>query len=83
MKEWFEGRSIVPQPINYRPWWLDVLLGLGCVAIVFAIIGGLSGCATSEDAKVCFMKPIGVTEEGYTVAAVQCMTPEAFAESQK
>jgi hypothetical protein len=29
------------------------------------------------------MKPIGLTEQGFTVAFQQCMTPEAFQESQK
>jgi hypothetical protein len=36
-----------------------------------------------RDAEVCYMKPIGLTEQGFTVAFQQCMTPEAFQESQK
>lgn len=42
-----------------------------------------TACASTEETKVCFMKPFGMTDQGYTVAAVQCMSPEAFEESQK
>lgn len=57
-----------PAPINYRPWWLDVLIGIGCAFAFAVIISGLIGCTTTRDAEVCYMKAIGMTEEGYTVA---------------
>lgn len=34
-----------PPPINHRPWWLDVLLSIGCAFVVAIIIAGLVGCA--------------------------------------
>lgn len=58
-----------------------IQLPLWFVLIVATLFGW--GCASTEETKVCFMKPFGLTEQGYTVAAVQCMTPEAFADSQK
>jgi hypothetical protein len=42
----------------------------------------LAGCSTAGP-QVCFMTPMGKTEDGSWVVAQQCMTPEAFAESQK
>lgn len=62
---------------------LTIMPPLFWVAVIFVAFGACAGCATAEEAKVCFIKAMGVTQEGYTVAAVQCMTPEAFAESQK
>jgi hypothetical protein len=66
-----------------RPWWLEVAISFCCVVTAVLIIASLAGCATSRDAEVCYMKPIGLTEQGFTVAFQQCMTPEAFQESQK
>jgi hypothetical protein len=44
----------------------------------------LAGCATgTEEPKVCLLRMLGLTEGGFSVVAQQCMTPEAFAESQK
>lgn len=83
MLNWSEYEK-EPQPINARPWWLEVLLSFGCVVTAVLIIASLAGCATTtREAEVCYMKPIGLTEQGFTVAFQQCMTPEAFQESQK
>ena len=46
------------------------------------ILAPLAGCATAEP-QVCFVKPMGATEDGSWVVAQMCMTPEAFAASQK
>lgn len=43
----------------------------------------LAGCASTEEPKVCFMRMVGQTEDGWTVAAQHCITPEAFQASQK
>ena len=66
-----------------------VLLGsAGLVAIVVVAFVALSGCAAVEPQKkrepeVCYLGLIGQTEEGMTVVLSQCMTMEAFKESQK
>ena len=41
----------------------------------------LVGCAS--DPQICFVKPMGQTEDGLIVIAQHCMSHEAFAESQK
>lgn len=50
-------------------------------ALLVALL--LFGCAGTRDAEVCYLKLMGQTEDGFTVVAQQCMTPAAFAESQK
>lgn len=56
-----------------------VLLGIGFAMLIFLV-----GCAaTKPEQKVCFVKFLGKTEEGMVVVNQVCMTPEAFAESQK
>lgn len=80
--EWFEAKDRVQYE---RCYWRRVGF-----AVFFAIAMGLillpllSGCASAEpENRICFMQFLGKTESGWTVAATQCMTPEAFAESQK
>jgi hypothetical protein len=51
------------------------------IAACFAL--SLMGCATNDAMNVCFVKMMGHTEDGLTVIAQHCMSPEAFAESQK
>ena len=78
LTEWFEGRTVdeeAGQTILPMPFW---------VALIAAALALLPGCATTEpSAQVCFMRMMGVTEHGYSVVQQLCMTPEAFAESQK
>jgi hypothetical protein len=84
MKEWFEGRSAAPPPIKYNPPWLDRAIEILCWACFGALIAiALPGCTTTREAEVCYMKPIGVTEQGFTVAFQQCMSPEAFQKAQE
>lgn len=79
LTEWFEGRGvedgagvvIVPLPL-----W---------AILVIAVLVCLPGCATKEEPRdeVCFLHPLGRTQDGLHVVAARCMTPEQFAESQK
>lgn len=82
--EWFEGQSV--EQITVAPYWL--------LALVILLVGSLlAGCATppkeekpkaaSFTLMVCYMKYLGQTDEGYTVAAEQCLTPEEFEALQK
>lgn len=73
--EWAEGRGVDEAGLTVLP--LYFWLALVAVALL------LSGCATRPQTEVCFMKVMGQTPEGYTVVGTHCMTPEAFAESQK
>lgn len=56
------------------------------IAVVVVLVPMLTSCATTStepETKICYLQVIGKTSEGYTVVAQQCLTPEAFAESQK
>lgn len=85
--EWFEGRR--PDPPQH-----DYSVILNRVLIVLALIAGsvfvsiLAGCSSppveqKPHLMVCYMKLLGQTEEGYTVASQYCVTAEEFAASQK
>lgn len=52
--------------MNYRPWWLEVLICSGCVVTAVLIIASLSGCAEDrwltkeEDAEMrATCEPVG------------------------
>lgn len=66
-----------------RCYWRRVGFVIFAAACLAVILLPVMGCATARDAEVCFMRIMGQTEDGTTVVAQQCMTPEAFAESQK
>lgn len=68
--------------------------GLAIVVLLIVALAGaalLAGCASdprSERAQpmrksVCYVKPLGSTEDGYTVLFEACQSTEAFAASQK
>ena len=63
--------TIIPLPV-----WAIFLVGLLLI---------LPGCATKEEprSEVCFLQLLGRTQDGLSVVASQCVSPEAFAESQK
>ena len=81
--DWFEGRTAEEK--HERCYWRRVGFVI-FLAIAFALIlGPLMGCATAEEvtAKVCYMRHIGKTEEGYTIVLQACQSPESFAASQQ
>lgn len=83
-KEWFSGLHAEDRKMLS----LKVLKWLVLAGIVLLAFAGLSGCATTATApepqmSVCFMKLMGMTEDGTTVVAQSCMSPEAFAETQR
>lgn len=78
-KEYFAGRTAAEPDerltILPLPFW---------AALFAAFLVVISGCATTaKDAEVCYVKPMGNTEEGFIVVLQQCMTPEAFQAGQK
>jgi hypothetical protein len=81
MKDYFYGitEALTPRPIIFPlSMWAGAAVAVGCLLV------GLSGCASTESGpRVCYVKPMGATEDGSWVVAQMCMTPEAFAESQK
>lgn len=68
-----------------RPIILPLLIWLSIIGCAILLMAGLSGCASSPSprSEVCFLRILGSTENGMPVVAQTCMTPEAFAESQK
>lgn len=81
--EWFSGDSV--EKAHVRCYWrrigFAVFAALAAALLLFPL---LTGCASAEPEKrVCFVQRLGMTEEGLTVVAQLCMTPEAFAETQK
>lgn len=81
-KEWLEqGRRLIfTQRKTVTPYW--VLL-LGALGIALLPIWGCATAPAESETKVCFIKPMGQTQNGMLVVAQSCMSPEAFAESQK
>jgi hypothetical protein len=71
-----------------RCYWRRVGFGLFfAIAAALLLIPMLSGCATTgteqPEQRVCYVQFLGKTENGWTVIAQQCVTPEAFAAAQK
>lgn len=70
-----------------RPIILPLLIWL---AIIGCVIFLLAGCATepkeaskSPRSEVCLLQLLGQTDSGVPVVRTTCVSPEAFAESQK
>lgn len=70
-----------------RCYWRRVgFLGWLAIALILIAIPMLTSCAAEPQKKepqVCYLGLIGQTEEGYTVVMQQCISQEAFKESQK
>lgn len=77
---WFHDRH-VDEPEQDETGKRFYQFRVGALLAILIVI--LAGCATARDAEVCYVKPMGNTEEGLIVVLQQCLTPEAFAESQK
>lgn len=82
-QEWFEGDSLDRME---RCYWRRIGFLIFAALALAVIFLPLMGCATKISdgrTEVCFLQPLGQTEEGYTVVASHCMTPEAFKASQR
>lgn len=85
--EYFEGRSAEDrQPRT----WKEIAWEIFCTACWGAFIGcvlaTLPGCAMTKEGprvEVCRFQLLGQTSDGMPVVATTCVSPEAFAESQK
>jgi hypothetical protein len=80
---WFEQYGL--GDAHERCYWRRVA-GVIIGAILLALLlGPMFGCASSPSprSEVCAMRLLGATQDGVSVVAVQCVTPEQFAESQK
>lgn len=74
--EWFSGRS-ADEPET--PSWSRVVIEILCMACLGVLIAvALPGCATTKDAEVCYVKPMGETDGGLFVVLQQCLSPETF-----
>lgn len=81
---WFAG---VNDDQYERCYWRRIGFIIFATLALALIFAPLMGCATKETpanrTEVCFMSMMGQTEEGYSVVATHCMTPEAFKAQQK
>lgn len=84
-KEYFYGHSVPHEEDDTGKRFYQFRVG-ALLAILLVI---LAGCATAkpklavEEMRVCYVELIGKTETGLFVEAQVCMTPEAYAETQK
>lgn len=80
---WFEDQSV--EKAHQRCFWRRIGFGIFfAIAAALLLFPMLTGCAAGkDDPKVCFIQLMGQSEEGYTVIAQQCMSPEQFTEMQK
>ena len=81
-KEYFQGRSVDDRPLTVIPllFWISLLVA---VLLLFGCSSTSQPPAQKPHLMVCYMKLLGQTEEGYTVASQYCVTAEEFAASQK
>lgn len=67
-----------------RPTILPLLCWIASFVVAIVLVASLTGCAsTSGEVRICYVELVGKTETGLFVEAQVCMTPEAYAESQK
>jgi hypothetical protein len=69
-----------------RPIIFPLIAWLAAIGFLIVFLVLLAGCATEKkpnDPKVCYLKLLGQTEEGYTVVVQQCVTTEEFQAAQK
>jgi hypothetical protein len=80
-----EHTRVEPEEIERKPRLtvISLFIWLGIVAAFGMLIVGLSGCASDMRSEVCYLRVLGKTEEGYTVVAQACQSPERFAASQR
>jgi len=85
MMNWAEYEE--DKRIRQRTIILPLILWLGVIACVIGILGSL-GCATPKESpsprtEVCYLRLLGQTEDGMSVVATHCMTPEQFKGAQQ
>lgn len=82
--EWFQGRRVDEHP---RPIIFPLISWLAAIGFTIFLLVLISGCATTKEDgprnEVCLFRLLGNTEDGVPVVNAICVTPEAFAESQK
>jgi hypothetical protein len=85
LTEWFQGHQVDEREREHeRAYWSRIGMELACAVAAGLILAGLPGCASpSPRSEVCTMQLLGQTEARVPVVAMHCITPEAFAESQK
>lgn len=66
-----------------RCYWRRVGFFIFLGLVIGMLLGPLYGCSTEMRSEVCYLRLLGKTEQGYTVVAQACQSPEAFAASQR
>lgn len=84
MMNWTEYEDEQETPAE-RCFWRKVGYAIFIGFALAVILGPLVGCATKEGPRneVCMFRLLGNTQDGMPVVATTCVSPEAFAESQK
>ena len=86
MLNWAEYEEEQETPAE-RCFWRKVGFAVFIGISLALLLGPLYGCATTKeetaDVRVCAFQLLGQTGSGLPVVKMQCVTPEAFAESQK
>lgn len=77
-----------PEPIGMprRPIILPLVIWIAMLGCLAWLVLSISGCADApkvNEPKVCYLKLLGNTEEGFSVVLQQCVTPEEFKAAQK
>lgn len=79
--DWFAD-SVEPKRKTVLPYWLLALI-IFCVGLLFGCAPPPKTQEVTHPLMVCYMKYLGQTDDGLTVVAQQCETPEEFKASQK
>ncbi len=63
-----------------RCYWRRVAVVILLALALAMLLGALPGCAAPDavTTSVCYLSPLGQTEEGYAVVLQACQSPEAF-----
>ena len=70
--------------VDRRDIWKRAFMGfcIGCaLALIMLALPGCASVAQKEDdvwQRICYVKPLGNTEDGMIVIAQACLTPEQF-----
>jgi hypothetical protein len=83
---WFQDYDGEKETPAERCFWRKVGFSIFIGISLALILGPLYGCSTTKEGprnEVCMFRLLGNTSDGMPVVATTCVTPEAFAESQK
>lgn len=67
-----------------RCYWRRVGFSIfAAIALALILVPLLTGCATTDEPKVCYLGLMGQTEQGMVVVMQHCMSQEQFKAAQQ